>query len=69
MTSFRRISAMMSDYVGELRRMRRIGAMNEKILAWSGRVGEGVEGVDLGERGMEEVVFGEGEDCFEVVSG
>ena len=37
------------------------------MLAWSARIEsvKRVEGVDLGERGMKEVVVGEGEDGFE----
>ena len=65
MTSFRRISAIVSDYVVELRRIRGIGAiMRNTGVEWSCR-GGGCRELVWGERGMKEVVVGEGEDGFE----
>lgn len=51
---------MVSDYVGELCGMRRIGANDEKCWREVVESVKRVEGVDLGERGMKEVAVGKG---------
>lgn len=60
MTSFRRISAIISDYAAVLARA--MDNWRGDGGCWCGvvRVGTRVEGVDLKERGTREVVFEEG---------